>query len=645
MSNRQIYAIFHLNLAFSSIDESEHNEVIEQCYWPLLNIIEKEQIPLGLELTAYTLEKIQAVSPEWIDKFRYLLAENYCELLASGDSQIIGPLVPAQVNTKNLELGQAYYEHVLGIVPKLAYVNEQAVSSGLLDIYLNTGFDAVVVEWDNPYSHNSAWSPTLLHRPQTLETASKRKIKVIWNNAIAFQKLQRYAHAEITQEDYLSYLEKTIVPTCTAFCLYGNDAEVFNFRPARYATEAQRKTLEWQRIADVFTALKRMNKFCWVKPSDVLTQWQDAEALSITTAMHPISVKKQAKYNITRWGLSGRNDLIQNALCYQRFHALENKHESYDDEWRKLCRLWASDLRTHLTEHRYTALLDKLTVHDTGGREFNIDTPPPANYEITYEEKRSRLTIHSDSVRITLNTYRGLAIESLAFAEHDFKPVCGTLAHGYFDHIRYGADFFSNHLVIERFRARDRVTDLCNAHFMLSDENGRLLIHTTLPTEQGNIVKWYRLDHSKVECGFEFTNKVRPEASLRLGFITLTNCQYRPWFACLNGGFEQEYFLADTDFDHGAPVSSIVSASSALGATSGEIRFGNGNQGVKLSWNPADCAALPMLSSKKINAEYLNRLWFSLIEADETLKSDGILPSFNYSIAPCDKPAEISFLE
>jgi hypothetical protein len=31
-----LFAVFHLNLAFSSIEENERPLVIERCYWPLL---------------------------------------------------------------------------------------------------------------------------------------------------------------------------------------------------------------------------------------------------------------------------------------------------------------------------------------------------------------------------------------------------------------------------------------------------------------------------------------------------------------------------------------------------------------------------------------------------------------------------------
>ncbi len=37
----QLFALFHLNLAFSSIEEEQRAEVIARCYWPLLRLAEK----------------------------------------------------------------------------------------------------------------------------------------------------------------------------------------------------------------------------------------------------------------------------------------------------------------------------------------------------------------------------------------------------------------------------------------------------------------------------------------------------------------------------------------------------------------------------------------------------------------------------
>lgn len=681
---QKLYAVFHLNLAFSSIDNDAdtHLTVIEKCYWPLLSLIDLHNIPLGVELTRYTLDRITELAPSWTNKFRALLGQGRCEILASGDNQIIGPLVPADLNLRNLNIAQKAYEACLGVKPNLAYINEQAVSRGLLDVYLDAGFKTIVMEWDNPYSHNADWSKELLNRPQSLLTASKRSIQVVWNNAIAFQKLQRYAHGEIILEDYLNYLRKNIKPECKAFSIYGSDAEVFDFRPGRYQAEAFTQHSEWDRIVCLFKTLDERSQYQWIKPSEALVYLRPGSPLSISSATHPISVKKQTKYNITRWGLSGRNDLRLNTLCFRTLDQLrkqdaKEKHEHRNesvhdgtlappmgntpenndttDAWIELCQLWASDLRTHLNPNRYSRLINKFPIgkqtdDENASQSYRTKQKPLIPFtasddiEINFEKERNKLHIRTPHIHLTLNANRGLSIEKLAFASQLFDPVCGTLPHGRFDHIRYGVDFYSNHLVMERFKERDRVTDLSKVTYEAYNNDGKLVLLCTLNTPHGELTKSYCLDQESLECSFEFSHENRPEASLRLGFVSLLDCSSRPWYACHNGGEYREYFMGTEDFDHGAPVSSIVSATNALGATTGEVLFGAGNNGVSLTWDQSKCAALPMLSSKSIDDEYLNRCWFSLIEADETLKTGGMLPAFSYCIKPCNKPEPELFL-
>ncbi|MAL97120.1 glycoside hydrolase [Hydrocarboniclastica marina] len=633
-SPTQLYAIFHLNLAFSSVEIEAHADVVSRCYWPLLRQAESGNVPLGLEITLYTLECIQRIAPDWIEAFRSLLQAGHCELIASGDSQIIGPLVPAEVNRWNLRLGQQGYQKILGVTPRLAFINEQAVSPGLLNIYLETGFEAVVIEWDNPSSHNPDWQRNMLHRPSTLVSASGQPIKVIWNSAVAFQKFQRYAHNDITLEDYLDGLDRLVGQDCQCFPVYGSDAEVFDYRPGRYTVEAEQGHGEWERLDRLFQAISGQERYQLVLPYEALAHWREEPVLTLATADYPISVKKQAKYNITRWALSGRNDLVLNSLCFQRFQALQSSSVTTSEEWRNLCRLWASDFRTHLTQRRYDALRAELglNVQPPVPASYTAQPGVPTNMTVNLDESRRYLRIETPGLRLVLNMKRGMSIVSLAFVEHDWEPVMGTHFHGHFDHIGFSADYYSNHLVMERFRERDRVTDLAPVDWALSQADGRMLVSAGLETAQGRLVKHYWISENEIECGFAFAGPKRPEASLRLGFITLIDCGNRPWFACHNGGDVEERIVVDKDIDHGRPVSSIVSASAGLGATTGEFKFGSGSCGLRLTWEPSECAALPMVSSLEVNRKYLNRMWFSLIEADETLKPDGILPAFRYTL-------------
>src|SRR4051812_43080582 len=90
-----LFAFFHLNLAFSSIEEERRGEVIARCYWPLLKLSERHVI--GMEISGYSLEEIAARDPAWLRRARELIAFGRIELIGSGYSQMIGPLVPARV--------------------------------------------------------------------------------------------------------------------------------------------------------------------------------------------------------------------------------------------------------------------------------------------------------------------------------------------------------------------------------------------------------------------------------------------------------------------------------------------------------------------------------------------------------------------
>ena len=39
-----LFALFHLNLAFSSIEEEQRSDVIKRCYWPLLEQIGRAHV-------------------------------------------------------------------------------------------------------------------------------------------------------------------------------------------------------------------------------------------------------------------------------------------------------------------------------------------------------------------------------------------------------------------------------------------------------------------------------------------------------------------------------------------------------------------------------------------------------------------------
>ena len=161
----KVFAFFHLNLAFSSIEEERRGEVIARCYWPLLTLAERTG-PIGMEVSGYTLEEIAARDPAWIEAAKKLIAAGRIELIGSGYSQIIAPLVPARVTQENLRLGLEIYQNLLNARPRIALVNEQAYAAGLVPLYRDAGFEALIMDYDNPAAAHPEWPDATAFLPQ-----------------------------------------------------------------------------------------------------------------------------------------------------------------------------------------------------------------------------------------------------------------------------------------------------------------------------------------------------------------------------------------------------------------------------------------------------------------------------------------------
>lgn len=644
------HSIYHLNLAFSSIEQDRHADVVEKCYWPILHMAEK--FPIGIEATAYTLECVEAVDPSWISKLASLLQQDQVELIASGDSQVVAPLVPAELTRWNLKLGMQAYQCMLAYQPQLAFLNEQAYSRGVVDLYHQAGFKALVMEWDNPFTHNRQWQKQWRYYPQLAQGCGS-EVPLIWNHSIAFQKFQRYAHGEIILEDFLAYLLSHIADDkqVRAFPLYGNDAEIFNFRPGRFETEVVIEHNEWQRIIKMYQTLAEHDELELVLPSAVLNlldQTQANQLLNLAAADMPVPVKKQRKYNLSRWAITGRDDLGLNTLCHQQFNKLMQVGGS-EQNWQQLCRWWGSDFRTHITEPRWQALQQRLPVMQLestgafGGLIASASQADNLTNGFHHDQARKKLLIELPQLKIKLNLQKGMSIDSLAFAKQQFDPVVGTLAHGQFDSIELGADFFTSMSLIEMPQEFQRITDLQKNSWQLFEDTEWWTLSTSFYTPLGLLKKHTRIHRSKqrVELQVDASELSKQIGSYRIQHITFKQpvvddgADLPFQYACHNGGDCLESFqLTNTNCLHSKAVSAMITSSTGLGATKGQIIAGFGSKLLKLIWDPAQCAVFPMVHHACYAQERLARLIFSMGEVDETTKAGGWLGCFALQLEP-----------
>ncbi|HEX2590251.1 MAG TPA: hypothetical protein VHL34_02080 [Rhizomicrobium sp.] len=614
-----LFALFHLNLAFSSIEEEQRGDVIAKCYWPLLDLAQKHG-PIGIELTGFTLEEIAARDPEWIGRLRALLETGQAELIGSGYSQMIGPLVPAAVTSANLRLGNDIYERLLGQRPRLALVNEQAYSAGLVGLYLDAGYDAILMDWDNPGSQHPEWPADTRYQAQRALGADGRSIGLLWTNTVAFQKLQRFAHNDIDRDSYLAYLQ-TQRGSGRSLCVYASDAEIFDYRPGRYKTEEANSGNEWNRLAEAFEAIRATRDFRLVAPSDVLAGGGDTTPLSLETARVPVPVKKQRKYNLSRWAVTGRDDTGINAACERIYRGIVAA-KADDAAWKELCYLWSSDFRTHITEKRWATYCERLRKAEAQWAKSPVQ---PAALSKGARTEQRFIDIATPVLTARLDRRRGLAIESLRFASQS-RPAIGGLPHGHFDDIALQADWYTGDCVFEA-PGEHKITDLewCETT-IAHNESGDVIVSGTIKTPRGPIRKTltFHADAPQVDFDLTFHWENLGRGSLRLGHFTFLP-EALDWNSLTltthNGGEAAETFaLADQDVEHGAPVSFLVSASHGIGMTEGWADIADKENRIRISVDRTAAPLLGLLTHRNLGGSLFCQFLLSALELDETCK-------------------------
>jgi len=647
------YLVFHLNLAFSSIEEEAWADVIRTCYYPLLDLIEETGVPIGIELTGWTLKQIERIDIAWVERFKALLNAGNCELIGSGYCQIIGPLVPYKVNEWNQKLGIESYRKILNCRPEIALVNEMAFSSSLVDLYSQFGYKGFIMDRDNiKLALDSDEVPT------HARGGGDSIMPVLWSDSILFQKVQHFAHGDISINNYLDYIQSRIDDGELLFPIYCNDAEVFDYRPGRFSEERPTHSEgEWYRVEKMLNSLSTHVGMEWVSPTQALefnNKAMSRNVSQLTSIAYPIPVKKQAKYNISRWSVTGRNDLWINTMCHRISKYLTKINSSNPNDWSQICELWASDLRTHITEKRWSkarggliALLNLHNISNDFGANHGFNKKHDSLKDaigqyggatITLGEGGILLRIFTENIQLEINLRKGLTIQSLAFASHGLESCIGILPHGHFSCISLGADYYSGGVTIELPTQRRRITDLEKAvPFFLLKDNGDIEIYSEIITPLGSIDKTITIsaNSENVSLSYNFPNWGSVIGSVRFGAATLLNEFNKKDVSVSfsNGGMIDDSFYLDREVQHTVPSSTLVSSSSGLGATTGSICIKGKKNKVYLQWDPDKCAVMPMLQHRLSGSNASFRIFFSMQEVDDTAKEAKQMSAFSYNIS------------
>ena len=457
--------------------------------------------------------------------------------------------------------------------------------------------------------------------------------------------MQRFVYDDIKLETYLRFVRARRASSTRALCLYASDAEIFDFRPGRFRTEEKLpQTSEWERVDKALSAVTAEPGIDLIAPSHVL-KLIDREGggnlLQLESADCPVPVKKQRKYNLARWAVTGRDNIAVNAACERIYRGmLEHK----DADWKELCYLWASDFRTHLTEKRWADYRVRLqAAEEKYALPAASSVPVP---QVTPATDR-HLNIETGTISARLDRRRGLALERIHFAGN-VHAVVGGLPHGTFRGHRAAGRLVHRRLRVRGARrTQDHRSGMVRGAGSEELENGDIVAHASIETPKGR---------SKSRCGFRAANGASISISPSTGKTGARACcgwaisRFCPTpfsldglrLATTNGGGRESFSLAGKTIDHGAPVSFLVSSSHGLGMTEGWAEIGDDKTRLRIEVDRCTAPLLGMLTHRPArrsdgSAGLFCQLQLSAMELDDTRKPSNYRDGprrFRFSIEP-----------
>ena len=355
MSKISLYSIFHGNLNYSSIPKESFHEIIDSCYWPILDAVKNFNFKTGIEFPMNTLKKIREIDPLFIEELKNLIKQKKCEFIFSGKEQIISSLVPKEINERNLIDGFNEIKRIFPIRPQIAYVHEQIFSNGLIPIYLKSKFKNIMIIYETALQ---TWN---LNKKQNFFPikikSNEGQLNVIWNSRNAYQNFQKYVSGKTKKHAYLDFILKNKKLEDTCFPFYGSDMEIFGYKNPVLGLKGNRDGVK--RFYDILDEIKKYNELDFVLPSDLMNIFPPSKTIKICSAKYPILGKKEESV-VTRWAVCGRDNSKSNSICYQAFKKIKtldslrseslNLKNSYLSE---LVDCWGSDYRTHTEEGKF----------------------------------------------------------------------------------------------------------------------------------------------------------------------------------------------------------------------------------------------------------------------------------------------------
>ncbi|MCK5046804.1 MAG: polysaccharide deacetylase family protein, partial [Candidatus Heimdallarchaeota archaeon] len=142
--------ILHWNTDYAEFPRSEFPKVVELSYEPMITAIEDGFIgTICFNITGHTFEYLTANYPELIDRIKRLAKANVVEMLATGYSHPILPLLPRERVAIQLKDHITLLKKIFGKKPKGIWPPELAVSPSVLSQFKKEGIEWTAVDYEH----------------------------------------------------------------------------------------------------------------------------------------------------------------------------------------------------------------------------------------------------------------------------------------------------------------------------------------------------------------------------------------------------------------------------------------------------------------------------------------------------------------
>jgi len=612
--------VVHLDLYRGPLAVAERPAMVAEAYAPLVELLEQQPwLTLVLEASGRTLERFARLAPELLARLRVLHGAGRLGWLGSGDARLVGPLVPAAVNRWNQALGREAAQRLLGVLPRCAFVQHMAWSQGLVDAYLDAGYEALVTGWSAgrgvPPGGDEGWRSRVAW---TVSPTGRRVRLVLADSALARALGAAVTGAGAEPDELLRALPQE------------------RARGERGHLVLSLDGLETLPLADPGrgprAAVERLGALCarlhaqglgFTTPERLLDDARATprETLRLTDGAAPVLVPAELEAPLARWALGGHDAAGINARCFARVHELERRGGTARD-WQLLCRAWSSNLRGDLREERWRRFATSLPYPgpDPAG-------PTDVALRVRIAERGgARLALASDGVRVVLNLRRGLTLDTLAFQRSGERPLLGTLPRAALAPESPPQARTSGHCEWSEPGA-DPLTDLAPVEAEVEEGEHCLIARARVPTALGKLDKEVRAYAQRLELRYRLSALgPRPRGRLWAGILTLMPETLGPrlWIACAHGGANERFEL-----------DLASEGATFLGATDGWLALDDGRQGLAVTWPQGEVACLPLVLRRRGPRGPIVRLAFALAEPDATWRPGAALPDLVLSLRPC----------